>query len=466
MYTLNDILVGTGGTLDPQYPGPAGLVLREVVIDSRTAGPGTLFVALPGQVYDGHEFVVDAVGHGAQAALVRADWQPPGPLGASVAIIRVPDTLRGLQALATWWRSRFPALKVIGITGSIGKTSTKEYTGAVLATCMQVFRSEGNYNSETGLPLSVLRLQPEHEVAVFEMGGGSRMGELSDLAAIAQPQVGVITNVSHSHLASMGTLDNLAYHKGELVRALPPAPDGVAVLNYDDERVRAMAATTPARVITYGLDPAADLWANEIESQGLGGVQFTLHRAEEAMRLRLPLLGVHSVHTALRAAAACEAVGMNWKDIVVGLQTGEAQQLRLLVAAGINGTTIIDDSYNANPASTLAALNLLMEMPHPRLAVLGDMLELGDYEEEGHIKVARRAIEIVDRLVVVGQLGRLIGEEALRCGMAPERIFFAPGNAQAIDYLRRVLAPGTYVLVKGSHGMHMEEIVEGLRAPA
>jgi UDP-N-acetylmuramoyl-tripeptide--D-alanyl-D-alanine ligase len=172
------------------------------------------------------------------------------------------------------------------------------------------------------------------------------------------------------------------------------------------------------------------------------------------------------VHTALRAAAACEAVGMNWKDIVVGLQTGEAQQLRLLVAAGINGTTIIDDSYNANPASTLAALNLLMEMPHPRLAVLGDMLELGDYEEEGHIKVARRAIEVVDRLVVVGQLGRTIGEEALRCGMAPERIFFAPGNAQAIDYLRRVLAPGTYMLVKGSHGMHMEEIVEGLRAPA
>ena len=143
MYTLNDILTGTGGTLDPQYPGPADLLLREVVIDSRTAGPGTLFVALPGQVYDGHEFVVDAVGHGAQAALVRADWQPPGPLGASVAIIRVPDTLRGLQALATWWRSRFPALKVIGITGSIGKTSTKEYTGAVLATCMQVFRSEG-----------------------------------------------------------------------------------------------------------------------------------------------------------------------------------------------------------------------------------------------------------------------------------------------------------------------------------
>ena len=463
MWTLTDIVTGTGGALDPGSPGPGNLVVRDVVIDSRQAGPGSLFVALPGQVRDGHDFIADALGRGAPAVLARADWQPAAPLGAGAALVRVPDPLRGLQALATWWRGRFPALKVIGITGSIGKTSTKEYLAAVLAACYRVLRSEGNLNSETGLPLSVLRLRPEHEVAVFELGGGAYMGELTALAAIAQPQVGVITNVSHSHLASMGTLENLAWHKAELVRALPPAPAGVAVLNYDDERVRAMAEQTPARVVTYGLDPAADIWADEIESQGLSGVHCTLHRRGEAMRLRLPLLGVHSVHTALRAAAAGEAAGMNWKDIVVGLQTGETQQLRLIVAAGINGTTLIDDSYNANPASTLAALNLLMEMPRPRVAVLGDMLELGSYEEEGHIKVARRAIDVVDQLVVVGALGRLIGEEALRCGMAADAVFFAAGNAEAIAYLRGMLAPGAFVLVKGSHGMHMEEIVAELR---
>ena len=463
MYTLDDIVIGTGGTLDPEYAGVAGGVLREVGIDSRAAGPGSLFVALAGTVSDGHDFIASAVSRGAQAVLVRSDWQPAAPLGSGVAVVRVSDTLRGLQALATWWRSRFPALKVIGITGSIGKTSTKEYLAAVLGECYTVLRSEGNLNSETGLPLSVLRLRAEHEVAVFEMGGGTRMGELSDLAAIAQPQIGVITNVSHSHLASMGTLENLAYHKAELVRALPA--DGVAVLNYDDERVRAMAAQSPARVLTYGLDPAADIWAGDIESQGLKGVLCTFHYGKEALHLRLPLLGVHSVHTALRAAAAAEAVGMNWKDIVIGLQKGDRQQLRLLVVQGINETTLLDDSYNANPASTLAALNLLHEMPAPRVAVLGDMLELGAYEEEGHIKVARRAIEVVDRLLVVGPLGRIIGEEALRCGMKPEAVAFAQTNSQAIDLLRRTLTPGTFVLVKGSHGMHMEEIVEELRVP-
>ncbi len=463
MYTLDDIVTGTGGTLDPDYSGAAGLVVREVGIDSRAAGPGSLFVALAGTAGDGHNYIGDALGHGAQAVLARTDWQPAAPLGPGVAVVRVADTLKGLQALATWWRSRFPALKVIGITGSIGKTSTKEYAAAVLSECYTVLRSEGNLNSQTGLPLSVLRLRPEHQVAVFEMGGGERMGELSDLAAIAQPQIGVITNISHSHLASMGTLENLAYHKAEVVRALPA--DGVAVLNYDDELVRAMTAQSPARVLTYGLDPAADLWADNIESQGLNGVLCTFHHGSEALHLRLPLLGVHSVHTALRAAAAADAIGMNWKDIVIGLQRGDRQQLRLLVVQGSNETTLIDDSYNANPASTLAALNLLHEMPAPRVAVLGDMLELGAYEEEGHVKVARRAVEVVDRLVVVGPRGRIIGEEALRSGMKPESVFFALTNSQAIDYLRRTLTPGTFVLVKGSHGMQMEEIVEELRVP-
>ncbi len=466
MFTLADILTGTGGTLDPAHAGAADLVVRDVVIDSRQAGPGSLFVPLRGTAQDGHAFIADAAGRGAVAALAQESWPADPTLGAPFALIRVADTLKALQAFATWWRRQFPALKVIGITGSIGKTSTKEYTASVLSATYRVLYSEGNLNSETGLPLSVLRLQPEHEVAVFELGGGAWMGEITALAAIAQPQVGVITNVSHSHLASMGTLENLALHKAELVRALPAAPGGVAVLNYDDPRVRAMAAQTAARVLTYGLDPAADLWADEIESQGLGGVHFTLHRGSAAARLRLPLLGAHSVHTALRAAAAAEAVGLSWGDILEGLQTREAQQLRLLVVTGTHGATIIDDSYNANPASSLAALNLLNELPHPRWAVLGDMLELGEYEVEGHIKVARRAIEIVDRLVVVGPRGRIIGEEALRTGMAPDQVFFAAENAAAITYLRRELVPGAFVLVKGSHGMHMEEIVEGLRAPS
>jgi UDP-N-acetylmuramoyl-tripeptide--D-alanyl-D-alanine ligase len=461
MYTLDDILTGTGGTVDPEGMVPDDMTFTDVVIDSRQATPGSLFVALAGQAQDGHEFVMDALGHGARGLLVQAGWQPPLPTGPGVAVIRVADTLAALQAWARHWRGRFAA-RVVGITGSIGKTSTKEVTAAVLARRFNVLKSPGNLNSQTGLPLSVLRLTPETQVAVFEMGGGEWMGEITRLAEIAQPEVGVITNVSYSHLANMGTMDRLAEHKAELVRAL--GPTSTAILNADDPYVIAMRAVAPGRVLTYGLDPSADLWADEIESQGLNGVQFTLHTGTEDLRIRLPLLGAHSVHTALRAAATGVALGMNWRDILDGLQTLDQQQLRLLVVPGVNQTTLIDDSYNANPASSLAALNLLNEMPGAHVAVLGDMLELGDYEREGHVKVARRAVEVVERLVVVGPLGRIIGEEALVAGMSPDRVFFAATNAQAVDHLRRVLAPGSYVLIKGSHGVHMEEVVEGLRA--
>jgi len=433
-----------------------------VVIDSRQATPGSVFVALRGEVHDGHAFVMDALGHGARGLLVARTWAPPVPLGPGIAVIRVDDPLRALQDWARHWRSRF-ATRVIGITGSIGKTSTKEVTAAVLARRYTVLKSPGNLNSQTGLPLSVLKLSAETQVAVFEMAGGEWMGEITRLAEIAQPEIGVITNVSYSHLANMGTMERLAEHKAELVRALPA--QSTAVLNTDDPYVIAMRAVAPGRVFTYGLDPGADLWADEIESRGLAGVQFTLHTGSERLRIRLPLLGAHSVHTALRAAGVAVALGMNWRDILEGLQTLDQQQLRLIVVPGVNNTTIIDDSYNANPASSLAALNLLSEMPGAHVAVLGDMLELGEYAREGHVKVALRAVDVVDHLVVVGQLGRIIGEEALAAGMDRDQVFFAATNAQAVDHLRRVLTPDSYVLIKGSHGVHMEEIVEGLRAP-
>ena len=462
MYTLSDILTATGGTLDPLDTAEGERAYTDVVIDSREAAPGSVFVALAGEVADGHQFVADAVARGARAVLVRSDWQPGTALGPDVAVIRVADPLQGLQEWARWWRRRC-TVRVVGITGSIGKTSTKEVTAAVLARQFRVLKSPGNLNSQTGLPLSVLRLTPATQVAVFEMGGGAWLGEITRLAEIAEPEIGVITNVSYAHLASMGTPERLAHHKAELVRALPA--DSTAILNADDPLVAAMRAEAPGRVFTYGLDPGADLWVDNIESSGLNGVQFTLHTGHEALRIRLPLLGAHSVHTALRAASVAVALGMNWGAILEGLHRLDQQQLRLLVLPGVNNTTIIDDSYNASPASSLAALNLLDEMPAPHVAVLGDMLELGAYEREGHIKVALRAIEVVDLLVVVGPLGRIIGEEAVASGMAAEQVYFAASNGEAVDYLRQALAPGSYVLVKGSHGVHMEEIVEGLRAP-
>ena len=464
MFTLQDILQGTHGELDTRSDALAmtGLGFTSVAIDSRADLRGALFVALRGERVDGHEFVLDATGHGARGALVRRGWEAPSALPAGLALIRVEDPLIALQNMARWWRARNDT-QVVAVTGSIGKTSTKEVIASVLSRRYNTLKSEGNLNNEIGLPLTLLRLQPAHRKAVLEMGAGYALGELTLLCEIARPQVAVVTIVAPVHLERMGTIENIALNKSELVRALPP--DGTAVLNGDDERVRAMREVTHAKVILYGLDEGSDLRATDIVSHGLNGVHFTLtvRATGDSWRVRLPLLGRHSVHTALAAAGAARAVGMEWNDIVSALQGLDAQ-VRLLVVPGWNGSTLIDDTYNSAPESTLAALNLLDEMKGNKIAVLGDMLELGSYTQEGHLKVARRASVVASRLVIVGTLGRLIGEEALRAGMPPQRVFFAADNDQVVEYLKRVLKPGDHVLVKGSRGLHMEDIIFGLKA--
>jgi UDP-N-acetylmuramoyl-tripeptide--D-alanyl-D-alanine ligase len=351
---------------------------------------------------------------------------------------------------------------VVGVTGSVGKTSTKEVIASILQRRWPTLKSEGNLNNEIGLPLTLLRLGKEHRLAVLEMGAAYALGELTLLCDIARPEVAVVTNVGPVHLERMGSIERIAENKSELVRAL--SPNGMALLNGDDERVLAMREVTRARVVTFGLGEECDLRATDIESFGLKGVHFTLHSrdARASWPVRLSLLGRHSVHTALAAAGATSALGMDWEEIVKGLGSLDAQ-VRLLVVPGYNGSTLIDDTYNASPDSTIAALNLLDEMPGNKLAVLGDMLELGSYEREGHLKVARRASVVAGRLVVVGNLGRLMGEEALRVKMRPERVFFAADNAQVVQYLKSILKPGDHVLVKGSRGLRMEEIVDALR---
>lgn len=464
MFTLEDVLNGTGGHLEVAGGALAmsGLGFTGAAIDSRKSIPGALFVALPGERLDGHEFVLDAAGHGARGALVRSDWNAPAAIPPSLALIRVEDPLAALQRFATWWRNRHD-VQAIGITGSIGKTTTKEVTAAVLSRRFSVLKSEGNFNNEIGLPLALLGLNDKHQKLVLEMGAGYALGELTMLCEIARPEIAAVTAVQPVHLERMGTIENIALNKSELVRALPP--DGTAVLNGDDFRVRAMREVTRARVLTYGIEADCDITASNIESRGLQGVQFTLHfrPTGESLPVRLPLVGRHSVQTALAATGIAHAAGMSLNDIQAGLQTIDVQ-VRLLVVPGQNGSTLIDDCYNAAPASTIAALNLLEELPGRHIAVLGDMLELGSYQEEGHRKVARRASSVAQMLVVVGTLGRLIGEEALRSGMAPERVFFAVDNVQVVDYLRNTLQSGDHVLVKGSRGLHMEEIVDGLKA--
>ena len=267
MFTLNDVLEGTRGRLDEATGALAmtGLGFNSVAIDSRAALSGALFVALMGERVDGHEFVLDAAGHGARGALVREDWTAPATLPPGMALIRVPDPLAALQSFAAWWRARFD-VQVVGVTGSVGKTSTKEVIAGVLSTRYNTLKSEGNLNNEIGCPLTVLRLDTEHRKAVLEMGAGYQLGELTLLCEIARPEIAVVTVVGPVHLERMGTIENIALNKSELVRALPPS--GTAVLNGDDPLVRGMSEVASARVLLYGLDPRWDIYATDREGQG------------------------------------------------------------------------------------------------------------------------------------------------------------------------------------------------------
>ncbi|MBC7249270.1 MAG: UDP-N-acetylmuramoyl-tripeptide--D-alanyl-D-alanine ligase [Anaerolineae bacterium] len=469
MLTLADAIEALSGQRITETEQP----LSSVVIDSRLVTPGGMFVALRGERQDGHDFVADAFSRGAVAAIVERELPIechvldtrrlplPGPAGGvSLPLcLLVEDSLAALQRFAAFWRAKFD-VRVIGVTGSVGKTMTKEMAYAVLKRRFRTLKSEGNYNNEIGLPLTLLQLSPEHERVVLEMGMYD-IGEIALLAEIARPVVGVVTNVGPVHLERLGTIERIAQAKAELVQALPA--DGVAILNGDDPLVRPMAEMTAARPFFYGLSPDCDLWASEVQSRGLEGVHFRLHYQGETIHARVPLLGRHSVHTALRAAAVGLVEGESWEEIIGGLQ--DTVQLRLVVVPGINGCTLLDDTYNSAPASAIAALNLLDELEGRKIAVLGDMLELGSYEEEGHRKVGRRAVDVAAILVAVGPRGRIIGEEALACGMPAERVYFAADNAQASAWLREVVAPGDVVLVKGSRGMRMEEIVTALSAP-
>lgn len=450
-----------------------GQPVTDVVVDSRLAIPGCLFVALQGEKRHGHEFVPAAFGAGAVAAIVEADLSldcqhvdlrsglDPSPAALELPVcLRVESSLTALQQLAGFWRARHRP-RVIGITGSVGKTTTKELVAAVLARRYNTLRSRGSYNNEIGLPLTLLQLTRAHERVVLEMGMYD-VGEIAVLADIARPHVGVVTNVGPVHLERAGTLERIAQAKAELVEALPP--DGAAILNYDDPLVRDMAEGTQARVFYYGLSPKADLWASNIQGMGLDGIHFRLHYRGETIHLRVPLLGRHSVHTALRAAAVGLVEGESWQEIVDGLQGG-APQLRLVAVDGINGSTLLDDTYNASPQSTLAALNLLDELDGRKIAVLGDMLELGSYEEEGHRKVGLRVIDSVDLLITIGDLGRIIGEEAQRWGFPESAVFMLEDNSQAIKLLEDIVGGGDVILVKGSRALQMEEVVMALARP-
>lgn len=469
MLTIADAIEAITGTRPA-----AATVITEAVIDSRQVIPGSLFVAIPGEKADGHDFIGEAFKRGASFALIQRDADAsfrtfdlraatPDSVAAqdySIPLcLRVENTITALQQIARFWRRKLN-LRVIGVTGSVGKSTTKEMIAEVLTTRFRTLKSPGNLNNEIGLPMTVLRLSEGHQRAVMEMGFYVP-GEIAFLCDIALPHVGVVTNVGTVHAERAGSQEAIARGKAELVQALPPAPEGVAILNFDDAWVRKMEEKTKAQIFFYGLSPEAHLWADQVEGLGLEGIRFRIHYQGETLYVKIPLIGRHSVHTALRAAAVGLVEGMNWQEILEGLSQGHTQ-LRLAAVRSESGALLLDDTYNASPESMLAALNLLDELDGRKIAVLGDMLELGPYERGGHEMVGLRAAQVAGMLLTLGERAHIIAEAARKAGMKKSSVVEFDTLEPLVDWLNTNLSKDDVVLIKGSHGLRMERITNAL----
>jgi len=449
-----------------------GPLATEVVIDSLEAIPGSLFIALGGERTDGHLYIRSAFERGARMALIEKDVDGDIPVvdlrgdlpggyntPSTPFCIRVSDCLSALQQIARKRREKL-SIRVIGITGSVGKSSTKELIAEVLSQKFYTSKNPANYNNEIGLPLTIVNLGKGYERLVLEMGF-FYLGEINFLCDIAKPEVGVVTNIGTVHAERAGSQEAIVEGKGELITALPASPCGIAVLNYDDPLVRKMAKKTHARILFYGLDPKAHIWADQIQGQGLKGIRLRLHYDNKSADLAVPILGRHSVQTILRACAVGFAEGLDWEEITAAL-TQCNTQLRMVAVQTRSGALILDDTYNATPESTIAALDLLRELKGQKIAVLGDMLELGPYATIGHKKVGEAAALTADHLIAVGPLSKTIADTAKESGLPPTAVTWVETVPQAIDMLRYNLKAGDVVLIKGSHGLRMDRISSAL----
>lgn len=440
--------------------GPAEAVVERVCTDSRQARPGDLFVALRGERADGHDFVGDAAARGARAVLVRHDRAGSLPEG-GFAVLASDEPLEALQRLAAWYRRRL-SCPVVAVTGSVGKTTTKEMAAEALAALGPVVRAPASYNNEVGLPLTILMADAGTRALVLEMGMRGP-GQIRHLAGLAAPTVGVVTNVGESHVGLLGSLEAIARAKGELVESLPPG--GTAVLNADDERVRAMAARAPAgvRVLTFG-ERAGDVRAERVEGGGLSGTRFELVYEGRRVPCRLAVPGRHLAVNAAAAAAAALAVGVDLEDAARGLEGFRPAAMRMEVVRTADDVIVINDAYNASPVSMRAALETLQrvaaEQRRRSVAVLGDMLELGALAPEAHRGIGREAARRgVDLLVAVGALAGELAAGAREAAAGSEMVIVqAADAAQAAAAARRHVRPGDVVLVKASRAVGLDRV--------
>jgi UDP-N-acetylmuramoyl-tripeptide--D-alanyl-D-alanine ligase len=453
---LKEIAEVTGGRLVEADPDA---VVHGVQVDSRKVEAGELFVALPGSRTDGSLFATAAAEAGAVATLAQEGTAFAGPR------VEVADPLAALAALGTAVRDR-SAATVVGITGSNGKTTTKDLLAAVLATRLRVVANQASFNNEVGLPLTLARIGPDTQAVVVEMGARGP-GHIAALARLARPGVGVVLNVGESHLGMFGSREAIAKAKGELVEALPA--EGTAVLNADDPQVAAMAERTVARVVTFGRGPSADVRAERVELDADGRARFLLHTPAGTAPATLPAPGEHLVGCALAAAAAASVLGLGPADVAAGLAEASLSPGRMQVRRRPDGLTVVNDAYNANPSSMAAALKTLAALGRDggrTVAVLGEMAELGPTAAVEHDRIGRLATRLgIDRLIGVGESGRVMVNAARMEGMWPEEAEAVVDPDAALALLTPVLGPADVVLVKASRVVALDRFADALLRP-
>jgi UDP-N-acetylmuramoyl-tripeptide--D-alanyl-D-alanine ligase len=452
--TIDEALQATGGSL---IRGAAEKIFQGVSTDSRTLQEGNLFVCLRGENFDGHRFLSAAataagfvIQKDAGEGIIAAQEQRP--------VIVVADTLSALGDIARCWRKKFN-VPVIAVTGSSGKTTTKEMTAQILGDGQNVLKTEGNFNNRVGLPLTLLRLTGRHDVAVVEMGT-NLPGEIECLTRIAEPDIGLITNIGAAHLEKLKSLGGIREEKGALFASMNR--DGIAVINRDDREVEILARRWQGKRITFGWKRGADISAHDVRRTDPAGIAFQLRTGQGRRQVHMQIAGIHHLYNALGAAAASLAFGEDLDRICRGLESFRGVPGRFDVQTLKNGAYVIDDTYNANPLSVREALKALHELRGgaDSAVILGDMLELGARAGQWHRKIGRLIAETgVQSLVLLGDHRRDTATGAMERGMTASRIFFCDGPEQARDYLKRSLKPGDWVLVKGSRKMKMERII-------
>ncbi len=446
---LRQVADACAGEVDARW---ADVTVRGVSTDTRDLAPGELFIALVGQHHDAHDFLLTARQLGAAAAIISRRCKAPEGL----PVVVVGDTLKALGAVAALHRSRMTA-RVAAVTGSTGKTTTKDMLGAIMRRVGRTVVAEGTHNNEVGVPLTLLRMRPEDEFCVLELAMRAP-GEIGYLAEIARPHLGIITNIGQSHVGRLGTREAIAQTKAELLEHLPPS--GAAILNADDFFFSVFEAMAPCPVVSFGVGAAAQVRAEDVADRELDRVSFRLISPAGETEVTMPVPGRHNVFNALAAAAAALELGAGIEDVVAGLADHPGAAMRMQRVCGRGGSTIINDAYNASPDSVSAALHVLGVAPGRRIFVFADMLEMGCEAEAAHREVGNLAARSgVHWLVAVGRLAAQAAAQARELGVRADVVDDA---AAAADLLAGELGPEDTVLVKGSRGMRLERVVEAL----